>query len=53
MYENKCNNSVYNEENFIKTLKKINDINLNLQIIVVNDGSHDDTRKILIDNRYI
>ena len=45
---------VYNEENFIKSiLKKIKDINLNLQIIVVNDGSHDNTRKILIDNKFL
>jgi dolichol-phosphate mannosyltransferase len=45
---------VYNEENFIKLiLKKIQDIKLNLQIIVVNDGSQDNTRKILIDNKFL
>ena len=43
---------VFNEENFIKIiLQKINQINLDLQIIVVNDGSKDDTKKILLENK--
>ena len=43
---------VYNEENYIeKILERINEINLNLQIIVVNDGSHDKTKKLLLNNK--
>ena len=45
---------VFNEENFIKKiLEKINEIKLDLQIIVVNDGSKDDTKKILLENKFL
>ena len=45
---------VFNEENFIKKiLEKINEIKLDLQIIVVNDGSKDETKKILLENKFL
>ena len=45
---------VFNEENFIKEiLERIKKINLDLQIIVVNDGSDDNTRNILLENKFL
>ena len=42
---------VYNEENFVKKiLEKIKKINFDFQIIVVNDGSTDQTREIILNN---
>jgi len=42
---------VFNEENYIKKiLKKIKELNYDFQTIVVNDGSTDHTREIILNN---
>ena len=46
---------VYNEEfTLLKILKKIQKININKEIIIVNDGSTDETKNILksLNKRY-
>lgn len=45
---------VYNEENFIKQiLERIRLIQINIQIIVINDGSTDKTKNILDQNKHL
>ena len=45
---------VYNEENsLMDILKKINKVreNIDIEIIIINDGSTDNTKKIIEDNQ--